>query len=380
MLRSKVKSRRTSTKASALQNQAALTIDSYFSGIESVEDIRFTFRSSDVTVRENFELPITLPVGCDSVLNYKFSSSYGNLEFGVLFVDENDFVSVIMDIDSVDSLDQIVEGEFQISKRGVVYLIWENTFSWLTKQLSYSVDLLVKSFTKSETETTAQALDTLREFTFANKVMKFSLKKLEKVHQKMSSEVQNLVRKVEALEVELAQKRNEALSYIQNEVQEDIDKYVSCRDHRNGLFIRCFNKALLLKIFSFIPHKSVALVCKYWKYVSIESVASLNDCSQPLQKQIPTDSADDSYSIRVQRYDRHPRELSETKTSSYSPLMFRPRRIEEIACLHGKGSRDSNGTRDRLSVVRTDPIKTSQQRKKERKKILLVPEMPQLSS
>ena len=48
-----------------------LDIDS-FTNITSIDDLEFTFNSSDVTVVENLELPLTVPAKCGGRLTYKF--------------------------------------------------------------------------------------------------------------------------------------------------------------------------------------------------------------------------------------------------------------------------------------------------------------------
>ena len=254
------------------QSAVLRSSDFYFNGIESIEDVIFSFKSSDVTIQDSLELPISIPTESSSVLRYKFSSLYGDIEFGILFEDLEDNVSVLTDIELLDSEGKIVEGELRISKSGCVYLIWENSFSWVTKQLSYSVELHVNAFSAAESQMTSTALDTIRKLGYSNKVIKFETKRLEKIHRQLSSDMDSISKKIVELEAELLQKKASATLYLQ-EVQRDVDNYVILKDTRNSLFIRCLSKELLLEVFKFIPFKSVACVCKYWKLLTIEAAS-----------------------------------------------------------------------------------------------------------
>jgi hypothetical protein len=309
---------------------------------------------------------------------------YGDIEFGILFEDLEDKVSVLTDIKLVDSEGKMFEGELGISKPGCVYLIWENSFSWVTKQLSYSVELHVNAFSAAESQMTSTALESTRKLGYSNKVIKYETKRLETIHRQLSSDMDSISKKIAELEAELLQKKASAALYLQ-EVQRDVEDCVILKDNRNSLFIRCLSKELLLEVFKFIPFKSVACVCKYWKFLTIEAASYVHrftavhrQLSSPgdlKEKESDEDSIGAVHPVEPrglrEHYSTRHRTLSDSRTrnryeSTASPIQNSGMKFIDFPSSAGRNhsttTTSKSGSRGRI------------------KKILLRAEMPQLTS
>jgi hypothetical protein len=164
----------------------------YFTHISSTDDLSYSYNSSDVTVIENLELPLSVPYSCGGILKYKFSTIHGHIEFGALFENSVGDVKILHDIALVSSDGQIVEGELRVDSGGVIpnlsrlnpnsiptrhnltqkviYLIWENSFSWMSKKLTYSIELFVPVFTHSDFIRASISSESYRVLGFETKV------------------------------------------------------------------------------------------------------------------------------------------------------------------------------------------------------------------
>lgn len=97
--------------------------------------------STDIVIHWNWKLdiPITLP---GSVVSYTFSTSPGDIAFGISFQTIDGVESDVLVPHRVPSEIEPISGSFKAPREGAVCLYWDNSFSWLTpKKLSYSVEV-----------------------------------------------------------------------------------------------------------------------------------------------------------------------------------------------------------------------------------------------
>lgn len=249
------------------KNMTILDLDTCFTNITSTDNLTFSFNSSDVTVIENLELPLSIPAACGGVLSYKFSTIYGDIQFGALFEDKQGNVTILRDIGLVESNRQIIEGDFQVESDGTVYLVWENSFAWMSKKLTYCLELFIPDFTASDFLRSSNATELYRAVSFDTKVLKYESKKIEKIHRQLLGEIPPLADKLHDLQMQLSRKRVE-LDEELAETRITIDVFLEVRDKRNGLFIRCLNKDIMIHILKYLDNTKIQLVCKYWRELS----------------------------------------------------------------------------------------------------------------
>jgi hypothetical protein len=97
--------------------------------------------STDIVIHWNWKLdiPISLP---GSVVSYTFSTTPGDISFGISFQTLDGVESEVLVSHRVPSEVEPISGSFKAPREGAVCLYWDNSFSWLTpKKLSYSVEV-----------------------------------------------------------------------------------------------------------------------------------------------------------------------------------------------------------------------------------------------
>ena len=90
------------------------------------------------------ELRLTIPVDLPgSIISFSFRTKNGDIAFGIKFVsDESEEEESVIDLTRVRSDLETVGGKFEVPRAGVLYFLWDNSFSWLTaKDLAYNVEL-----------------------------------------------------------------------------------------------------------------------------------------------------------------------------------------------------------------------------------------------
>ena len=101
----------------------------------------YNFMSTDIVIHWNWKLdiPISLP---GSVVSYTFSTTPGDISFGISFQTSDGVESEVLVPHRVPSEVEPISGSFKAPREGAVCLYWDNSFSWLTpKKLSYSVEV-----------------------------------------------------------------------------------------------------------------------------------------------------------------------------------------------------------------------------------------------
>lgn len=109
---------------------------------ENDEDENLLSFSSTITVRKSYDLPI--PVNIEgSIISYRFRTEPGDISFGISFKNIDGRESILKELDRVPSHIGSATGTVTLpDTTGVVFLKWDNLFSWFTtKELTYSVEL-----------------------------------------------------------------------------------------------------------------------------------------------------------------------------------------------------------------------------------------------
>jgi hypothetical protein len=75
-------------------------------------------------------------------VSYTFSTSPGDIAFGISFQSVDGQESEVLKEHRVPSEVEPISGAFKAPREGAVCLYWDNSFSWLTpKKLSYSIEV-----------------------------------------------------------------------------------------------------------------------------------------------------------------------------------------------------------------------------------------------
>ena len=127
-------------------------IDRKFKNIQKLDDDHFYFKSEDTNVLEFFECPIPVTI-IGSLIDYKFSTEFGDINFGIVFESsETDAMEVLHEMKRLPSDSESIEGCLEILALGTVFLMWDNSHSWSSKKLKYSVELYQPTFTSIDNE------------------------------------------------------------------------------------------------------------------------------------------------------------------------------------------------------------------------------------
>lgn len=101
-------------------------------------------------VQSSWELPIVIQWP-QSKVSYEFTSTPGDISFGIVFVpapdeprDADDLeIETVEEIARVSSHNEIIGGEFEAPCEGVVFFLWDNNFDWsAVKKISYSINVI----------------------------------------------------------------------------------------------------------------------------------------------------------------------------------------------------------------------------------------------
>ncbi|KAJ0411966.1 hypothetical protein ATCC90586_009923 [Pythium insidiosum] len=106
-----------------------------------VEQLRWTSTHVPVAAASAFTLPIQVDASRATV-RYEFSTRDFDISFGVQLLGTEGNVTELLEPKRYESHQAAVVGSVDVSGRGMVLLVWDNTFSWLNaKQLAYTVEL-----------------------------------------------------------------------------------------------------------------------------------------------------------------------------------------------------------------------------------------------
>ena len=126
-----------------------LKLDKQFNNIEKVTNDTLFFKGKDVLVQSTWELPIVVQLP-GSRIHFEFTSSMGDIMFGIVFVaaadegesDEDMQTEVIDEMGRVLSHEQAYFGSFEPRSEGVVFFVWDNTHDWYSnKNISYTIEM-----------------------------------------------------------------------------------------------------------------------------------------------------------------------------------------------------------------------------------------------
>jgi len=109
--------------------------------LKSSKSIPVIYNAS-INVRNDFILPI--PVTSDAILNYSFSTKPGDIAFGMIFKTSSGNEVVLRKKERLETHIAAAIGSIHCpDEDGVLYLQWDNSYSWFTaKELAYKVELV----------------------------------------------------------------------------------------------------------------------------------------------------------------------------------------------------------------------------------------------
>ena len=103
-----------------------------------------TFRWQTSGTLVQTELKLSVPVEVPgSIVSFNFETKSGDIAFGITFISEDDGeVETVVDLERLRSDLETISGSFEVPREGIVYFLWDNSYSWLSsKDLAYSVEL-----------------------------------------------------------------------------------------------------------------------------------------------------------------------------------------------------------------------------------------------
>lgn len=108
---------------------------------EIVGSLQWKSSSVPIPASEVFQLPIKIDAP-RAELQYDFSTLEFDICFGVEMVCGDGTMVEVMEMTRYESQKQAVVGRLELRGPGLVFLTWDNSFSWLNpKQLAYAVEL-----------------------------------------------------------------------------------------------------------------------------------------------------------------------------------------------------------------------------------------------
>lgn len=119
-----------------------------------LEDDSFVYKATDVLVQATWELPLVVQWP-QAVVSYEFSSTPGDISFGIVFVaapaegqniDDLE-METVEEVERVPSHTEVIKGSFELPCEGVVFFLWDNNFDWsAVKKISYSITIQEVSY------------------------------------------------------------------------------------------------------------------------------------------------------------------------------------------------------------------------------------------
>ena len=115
--------------------------------IKKIKSLEFSKKSvpleysATISIKNNFVLPI--PFTADSELTYTFSTKPGDISFGMIYKTSAGDEIVLRKQERLESHIAAAVGTIHCPEiDGILFLEWDNTFSWFTaKELTYKVEL-----------------------------------------------------------------------------------------------------------------------------------------------------------------------------------------------------------------------------------------------
>ncbi len=168
-----------SNSSSPLPSPRSLALRQYFSQIDarvsscaSFSLDRFVYQGRDVLVQYSLELPIIVSFP-NSMFNLRFSSSPGDIDFGIVFVESPSDPTAaasdltyhnILKMGRIQSHINPFTLKFQTGREGVLVLMWMNKFDWLSnKKISYLLEEFQPAFHTYDIDRAEDCLERLDE-------------------------------------------------------------------------------------------------------------------------------------------------------------------------------------------------------------------------
>eukprot|EP01041_Mallomonas_annulata_P001091 gene1091-2122_t len=248
-------------------------LDERFMDFEEVAEV-FRWHTTGSSVYTNLKLSVPVEVP-GSVVSFSFDTKAGDIAFGITFVSEEDGEEEsVVDLTRVRSDLETIAGSFEVPREGVVNILWDNSFSWLTaKDLAYNVELQQEAAVISaDSARVTAAKDLLKKINEDNIKCKQRCEQEKTNIQTLSTEIPILEKQIEQLQLALKQKKND-LSDSKVYVENAIDRIIVNDETKPGLCIRYLNRDCLARTLSFLQDEpTVGLVCKYWRATILKDV------------------------------------------------------------------------------------------------------------
>lgn len=239
------------------------SLDAPFQNFSSnVEPI--IWQTTDHLVQHEFELRVPTMVG--SVVKYSFSTKIGDISFSTEFHAPGQEPVVVVAPMRVPSDIETIKGTYKAEAEGTFLFIFDNSFSWFNpKTLTYNVQLFQPAFTLADNNRVRQSQRMLQTTIEDTRRAEMRLITAQDRSQTLSSDMDSLLARINALKMELDSKRH-TLHVARDEV-EDMNLRIRYNlQKKNGLCIRVLNKKALSRMLSFLGKTASSyLVCKYWK-------------------------------------------------------------------------------------------------------------------
>ncbi|GLD98710.1 hypothetical protein PINS_up007428 [Pythium insidiosum] len=242
----------------------------------TVDQLRWTSTHIPVAAATAFTLPIQVEAAL-ATLHYEFSTRDFDISFGVELLGADGNVTELLAPQRYESHRAAVTGSVEIAGRGMVLLVWDNTFSWLNaKQLAYTVELQ-QDVPAQAAGWRAQTANTDQRSTLAV----YERVKREKLRVHRATELERLTATVQTHEqqIQFLQHQIETLQRQLEETEtaksQTIERRQAAEDdietlewEIDALTWRAIGPTTLGNIFSFGSDQDVAtwsLVCRLWR-------------------------------------------------------------------------------------------------------------------
>lgn len=246
------------------------SIDSGFKNIAlSGEEVTpLVWNGTNVCVQYLFDLPI--PLLKDSILQYDFTTVGGDICFSYTLttVDQKtmkESKEVILEPCRVSSDSTNTTGTYKAASDSLLTLTFDNSFSWFTsKLLTYSIKLYQPALTVADNMRSTKCQYLLHTIVHDIKVSEKRLLSNQEQIITYRNDIPMLEDTLLRLKKELEIKKATLVEAV-SEAVELKSRIALNYEKKNGLFIRCLSKSIMMMVFSYLDCSDVRYVCKYWR-------------------------------------------------------------------------------------------------------------------
>jgi hypothetical protein len=146
-------------------------------------------------------------------------------------------MEVLHEMRRVDSDQEVIEGSLEVLAVGAVYLMWDNSYSWSSKKLSYNVELHQPTFTSVDEDRSSLAITNFRSLVIQQPKLARRQKRATRTIQKLTPSVTSLAKQVDEMKILLDFKKKE-LKFVKSEALEALTELKSGVEKLNGICIR----------------------------------------------------------------------------------------------------------------------------------------------